>query len=209
METSIALRDSVASEIADQLDKISAYIDAPLLTQVQKVSVIDFLISEFPNMEVAELSKAVKLILAEKLTPARDVAYITKQSVGWWGTILSAYVQYRRDERRRPKIANSEALMLEEYKDRERDLYEGLIEWVEEHGAFPEYGWDYHAARKYAKEQGILNVSKKDRAEVWAIAESYHNSNNSLFGRKKKLSKSHLDYAVMRIHVNRLNQKDE
>jgi len=209
MEISIALRDSAASEIADQLDKISAYIDAPLLTQVQKVSVIDFLISEFPNIEVAELSKAVKLILAEKLTPARDVAYITKQSVGWWGTNLSAYIQYRRDERSRPKIPNPEALRLEEYKDRERDLYEGLLEWVEEHGAFPEYGWDYNAARKYAKEQGILNVSKKDRAEVWEIAEAYHKSNKSLFDRKKKLSKSHLDYAVMKIHINRLNKEDK
>lgn len=203
------MRDSAASEIADQLDKISAYIDAPVLTQVQKVSVIDFLISEFPSIEVSELGKAVKLILAEKITPSRDIAYITKQSVGWWGTILSAYIQYRRDERSRPKMSNPDILRLEEYKDREKDLYEGLLEYVEKHGALPEYGWDYHAARKYAKEQGILNVSKKDRAEVHQIAVVYHNSNKELYDRKKKLSKSHFDYAVMKLHCNRLTKEDE
>ena len=126
MELSIRLRDSAASEIADQLDKVSAYIDAPLLSQAQKVSVIDFLISEFPNVEVSELGKSVKLVLAEKITPARDVAYISKQSVGWWGTILSAYVKHRREERTRPKMANPDTLRLEAYKDREKDLYEGL-----------------------------------------------------------------------------------
>ena len=66
------MRDSVASEIADQLDKVSAYIDAPPLTQVQKVSVIDFLISEFGTISTEELGKAVKMVLAEKLETSKE-----------------------------------------------------------------------------------------------------------------------------------------
>jgi hypothetical protein len=41
---------------------------------VQKVSVIDFLISEFGTISTEELGKAVKMVLAEKLETSKDVA---------------------------------------------------------------------------------------------------------------------------------------
>lgn len=204
------MKDSVASEIADQLDKVSAYIDAPLLTKIQKVSVIDFLISEFSNIDVDELGTAVKMVLAERLTTSKDISYITKQSVGWWGTILSAYQKYKREKRSAPPSFDPNVKQLQERNQSQidKEFYDGLIDWYARTGSFPELGWNYTAARRHAKAKGILNVTKKDKDLVHRIARGYSNSCWK-FDSVRELSQSHYDYAVMRIHITRLNKEDE
>jgi len=201
------LKDSVASDLADQLDKVSAYIDAPVLNQVQKVSVIDFLISEFGNLGIDDLGKAVKMVLAERLTTAKDVSYITKQSVGWWGTILSAYQKHQREKRSAPPPYDPNQKQLAERNQSlvDKEFYEGLLDWYGRTGRFPELGWNYTAARRYAKNKGILNVTKGDKEEVMSLAKDYFQSCWS-YERKKKMNQSHIDYGVMRLHVERLNK---
>ena len=198
IKNSTKLKDSVASEIATQLDKVSAYIDAPPLTQVQKVSVIDFLISEFGTIPVEELGKAVKMVLAEKLETSKDVAYIPKQSVGWWGTILSAWQKYRREIKKRPEPIDLSKPMIEQFTGTEgkNDRYYQLLDdWYKKNGEMPEYGWPYKYARAHAESEGILNVEADDRDEVYQIARDYKKG--------KKVEQNHLDYAVMSIHFKR------
>jgi|TARA_R100000084_G_scaffold108834_1_gene72747 hypothetical protein len=211
MKHSTKLRDSAASEIANQLDKVSAYIDSPPLTQVQKVSVIDFLISEFGSVPVEELGKAVKMVLAEKLETSKDVAYISKQSVGWWGTILSAWVKHKRTIKARPEPVDLSKPRLEQFTGvdgKDRVYYEKLEEWYREHGCLPEYGWPYNFARRYATDQGILQVTAKDEEEVKAIARTYLRGLPSMARttQKRVLEQKHLDYAVMAIHFKRLTK---
>lgn len=192
------MRDSGASEIADQLDKVSAYIDSPPLTQMQKMSVIDFLISEFGGIPVEEMGKAVKMVLAEKLETSKDVAYISKQSVGWWGTILSAWQKYRREIKKRPEPIDLSKPMIEQFtgKEGKNDRYYQLLDdWYKQHGEMPTYGWPYKYARAHADEVQILKVTKDDRDEVYQIAREYKKG--------AKVEQNHLDYAVMSIHFKR------
>ena len=209
MKHSTKLRDSAASEIADQLDKVSAYIDAPPLTQVQKVSVIDFLISEFGTIPTEELGKAVKMVLAEKLETSKDVAYISKQSVGWWGTILSAWQKHRRELKKRPEPIDFNRPMIEKFTGvdgKNHSYYQLLDNWFSINGRMPEYGWPYKYARAYATDQGTLNVTPEDKAEVHEIARAYLSRLPSLTSKgsqKHKLEQHHLDYAVMAIHFKR------
>ncbi len=209
MKHSTKLRDSVASEIADQLDKVSAYIDAPPLTQVQKVSVIDFLISEFGTIPTEELGKAVKMVLAEKLETSKDVAYISKQSVGWWGTILSAWVKHRRELNKRPEPIDFNRPMIEKFTGvdgKNHSYYQLLDNWFRINLRMPEYGWPYKYARAYATDQGTLNVTPEDKDEVHEIARAYLSRLPSLTSKgnqKHKLEQHHLDYAVMAIHFKR------
>jgi len=198
------LRDSVASDIADQLDKVSAYLDAPVLTKVQKVAVIDFLISEFKTVQVDELSTAVKLVLAEKLETTRDIAYITKQSVGWWGTILSAWTKHKREMRKRPDPIDLTKPQLTQYTGvdgKDREYYEQLVKWYKLNG-MPDYGWAYNKARKYAENNGLLLVKPSDKDAVWEVAREYFRTKRR--ERNEKIGQPHLDYAVMFLHLKRL-----
>jgi hypothetical protein len=216
IKTSTSLRTSAPSEIGDQLDKVSAYIDAPVLTKVQKVSVIDFLISEFGSVPVDELGKAVKMVLAEKLETSKDISYISKQSVGWWGTILSAWVKHRRELRKRPEPVDFTKPRLEQFtgvQGKDRVYYEKLDEWYQKYGRMPEYGWPYGFARAHAESEGILNVHKEDKNEVHSLAFDYLKTLpvKIVGGRseKKRVEQKHLDYAVMTIHFKRKYQNDD
>ena len=169
-----------------------------MLTQPQKVAVIDFFVSEFPTVKVDELSKAVKLVLSEKLETSRDIAYISKQSVGWWGTILSAWIKYRRQMKQRPEPIDFNKPQIEQFtgvEGKNHSYYELLDKWYQHHGEMPTYGWPYKSARAYAESNQILNVEIDDRNEVYEIARAYKKG--------VKVEQHHLDYAVMSIHFKR------
>mgnify|MGYP003635244633 CR=1 FL=1 len=179
---------------------MSAYIDAPLLTQVQKVSVIDFLVSEFGMIPTSELGKAVKMVLAEKLETSKDIAYISKQSVGWWGTILSAWQKHRRELNKRPEPIDMTKPLIEQFTGvdgKDHSYYQLLDNWYGMHGEMPEYGWPYKYARAHAEREGVLNVESDDRDEVFQIAREYRKN------KKGKVEQNHLDYGVMSIHFKR------
>jgi len=208
------LTTSTSKDYGDALDQVAAYISATPLETAQKIVLIDFFKKEFKTVTPLELIEAVRGSYSGRIEPTRDIMKIQRLSTGWWGAVLQGYKKKRQELRARPEPVQPDhqsAPILSQFTGidgKERAYYEGLERWYLENGnKLPPYGWAYSHARKYAQDKGELLVTHEDEREVKSMAVEYLRTLPTLFqgGKtvKRKVEQSHLDRAVMQVHLKR------
>ena len=205
------LRELDPTEIGNAVDRVSAYIDAPTLEPEQKIAVVDFLKSEFGILKVEDLGAAVKAVFSNRIEPSQDISRISKQSVAWFGAILSAYKKHisaenRRNEMIKPEDFNQPVLQMNNSNEgHNQHLYESLESIYLNSGKLP-IAWAWKQARKHASANGILKVYARDESECMEIARSYLSDKMfGVSGNNTKITDLEKNKAILQLHFSRLH----
>jgi len=196
-------------ELGNALDKVSAYLNAPQLEPEQKVSVVDFIRSEFGSLKLEDIGGAVKAVMSGRVEPTSDISRISKQSVGWYGAILKPYKTYLEAENRRnPPITPNDMNTLATHNSNEGNdqrFYDHLEQMYIRNGhKLPEtYAW--LKVRRHATREGILKVFKADESTCKEMARGYLSAQRvGNIDPPTKVTRNEIEKAMCQLHFDRL-----
>jgi len=188
---------------------VSAYINAPKLEPEQKVSVIDFIRSEFGSLKLEDIGGAVKAVMSGRVEPTSDISRISKQSVPWYGAILKPYKNYLEAENRRnPLITPKDMITLATHNSKEGDdqrFYDHLEQMYIRNGhTLPEtYAW--LKVRRHASRTGMLKVFKADESRCKEMARGYLTAPRvGNIDPPMKVTRNEIEKAMVQLHFDRL-----
>lgn len=195
-------------DLGNELDRVSAYLNAPTLEPEQKVSVIDFIRAEFGSLKLEDIGGAIKAVMSGRVEPTSDISRISKMSVGWFGAILKPYKTHiEAENRRNPPIEFTGPVLQMDNSDKGRDqkFYDHLESmYIANGNELPEtYAWK--KARRHASRSGILKVFKTDERRCKDIALGYLNAPRvGNIDPPKKVTDNEKEKAIMQLHFDRL-----
>lgn len=204
-----------SESLADEVDKVAAYLGNEPLTGPEKMVIVDFLNSEFKTIEPTELLEAVKGVIAGRIQTPTDVTRIKKLSTGWWGSVLRGYKSYRSERKARPEAITPDNIVnrLSQFggvDGKDREYYETLKRMYFEYGGMPPYGYAYKQARDYAATLPDFGVTDKDATLIEDRAKAARMSRPKKQGvpysEQNVVSQHDRDKQVLRLHFERLTQ---
>lgn len=145
--------------------------DFPQGTQGEQLKAIisEFINEQFPLLKPDDITQAFKLSAAGKLyengKKIEPNTYGQFLSAALVGRVLSAYVEYQKNERSRPSGYNPNQLPAHETKPiTPAEAHDLILKWCKEDGELPEIA-PYGIAYKYLFQNGLVSEATDDKVD--------------------------------------------